>query len=103
MRNFELNYPNKIIKHLESLSTETLFIKELNALKNLEKLVSIEVLAEAVDNISRNGLPPNGKLSLYPLTDLERHPEVLALFQGKQKSTLDKSISREEISESPLI
>ena len=95
MRNFELNYPNKIIKHLESLSTETLFIKELNALKNLEKIASIEVLAEAVDNISRNGLPPNGKLSLYPLTDLERYPEVLALFQGKQKSIEIKTNSVE--------
>lgn len=101
MRNFELNYPNKIIRHLESLSTEMLFLQELESLKTLQKSFPIHVIANAVESLSRNGIPPYGKLSLYPLTDLQKNPDLLNLFSDKPLG--DDQVQQAMTSTSPTL
>jgi hypothetical protein len=84
--------------YLANIRNEGISKKELESLKKLYSSYSEEEIDSAVDSVLRNGLPPHGKISVHPITDLSSSPKVMTLFSKKETQKSEKKNADTEAS-----
>lgn len=92
----KLGLPEELVSHLETFNNPKILEKELKA---FEKLVSKYPQAQVIEVLSflkDNGIPPYGKLCLYPLVEMNENPELMNIFEEPQ-SVIEKPLKDSSI------
>ena len=82
--------PEQVVNHLETYNNTLILEKELRAYESLSTAFDSELVIEAMNYIRFSGIPPYGKLCLYPLTEINENRDLLNFF-----SKADTGLKRE--------
>ena len=83
-----IGLPEEIVSHLETFNNPKILEKELNAFRSLSSRYSQDVILEVMAFVKDGGIPPYGKLCLYPLTEMNESAELMSFFGDKKQPSL---------------
>lgn len=81
----KLGLPEELVSHLETFNNPKILDKELKAFEMLTNKYPEAQVIEVLSFLKDNGIPPYGKLCLYPLVEMNENPELMTIFDEPQR------------------
>lgn len=87
----KLGLPEELISHLETFNNPKILDKELKAFDTLASRYSQDQIIEVLSFLKDNGIPPYGKICLYPLIEMNENPELMSMFDEHHRANRNPS------------